>query len=210
MDLMEMYASMTIIAKGIALVLFIMSMWSLGVGIERFFTFNQATNQSKAFAPLVAKALKDGKVKDAIALGAKKEFRYSHLAKVVSAGLSEYQFASEAGTVSRDEVIDSVRRAIQRASAMTSSDLKKGSSVLATIGSTAPFVGLLGTVVGVINAFQGITPRRSWWTSSSARARQRTHTRAVRAVVTVDGAEAASSRHDHPTRAVRGDRNVFR
>ena len=84
MDLMEMYASMTIIAKGIALVLFIMSMWSLGVGIERFFTFNQATNQSKAFAPLVAKALKDGKVKDAIALGAKKEFRYSHLAKVVS------------------------------------------------------------------------------------------------------------------------------
>ena len=64
MDLMEMYASMTIIAKGIALVLFIMSMWSLGVGIERFFTFNQATNQSKAFAPLVAKALKDGKVKD--------------------------------------------------------------------------------------------------------------------------------------------------
>ena len=153
---MEMYASMTIIAKGIALVLFIMSMWSLGVGIERFFTFNQATNQSKAFAPLVAKALKDGKVKDAIALGAKKEFRYSHLAKVVSAGLSEYQFASEAGTVSRDEVIDSVRRAIQRASAMTSSDLKKGSSVLATIGSTAPFVGLLGTVVGVINAFQGI------------------------------------------------------
>lgn len=151
-----MYASMTIIAKGIALVLFIMSMWSLGVGIERFFTFNQATNQSKAFAPLVAKALKDGKVKDAIALGAKKEFRYSHLAKVVSAGLSEYQFASEAGTVSRDEVIDSVRRAIQRASAMTSSDLKKGSSVLATIGSTAPFVGLLGTVVGVINAFQGI------------------------------------------------------
>jgi biopolymer transport protein ExbB/biopolymer transport protein TolQ len=49
-----------------------------------------------------------------------------------------------------------VRRAIQRASALTSSDLKKGIPSLATIGSTAPFVGLLGTVVGVISAFNGI------------------------------------------------------
>ena len=52
--------------------------------------------------------------------------------------------------------MDTVRRSIQRASALTASDLKKGVSALATIGSTAPFVGLLGTVVGVINAFQGI------------------------------------------------------
>ena len=49
-----------------------------------------------------------------------------------------------------------MRRAIQRATALTSSDLKKGIAALATIGSTAPFVGLLGTVVGVISAFQGI------------------------------------------------------
>src|SRR5256885_15093078 len=52
--------------------------------------------------------------------------------------------------------MDTVRRSIQRAAALTASDLKKGVSALATIGSTAPFVGLLGTVVGVINAFQGI------------------------------------------------------
>src|SRR5947199_7553889 len=58
--------------------------------------------------------------------------------------------------MTREDLMDTVRRSIQRPSALTASDLKKGVSALATIGSTAPFVGLLGTVVGVINAFQGI------------------------------------------------------
>ena len=59
-------------------------------------------------------------------------------------------------TLNRDDLLDTVRRSIQRATALTSNDLKKGVSSLATIGATAPFVGLLGTVVGVINAFVGI------------------------------------------------------
>ena len=105
----------------------------------------------------MAKHLKEGRLKEAIALASKKEFRYSHLAKVVLAGLQEYQFQHESNQgLGREDVMDTVRRAIQRASALTASDLKKGVSALATIGSTAPFVGLLGTVVGVINAFQGI------------------------------------------------------
>src|SRR6201987_2820494 len=155
---MEMYASMTIVAKAVAFVLIIMSMWSLGVGIERFFTYSQARNQSKLYAPQVAKHLKDGRLKEAIALSASKDYRYSHLAKVVLAGLQEYQFQQETGGASpnREAVLDTVRRSINRATAPTASDLKKGVSTLATIGSTAPFVGLLGTVVGVINAFQGI------------------------------------------------------
>ena len=154
MDLMEMYAQMTIVAKAVAFVLIIMSMWSLGVGIERFFTYQQARTQSKLYAPQVAKHLKEGRLKEAVALSSKKEFRYSHLAKVVLAGLQEYQFQHESGQgMSREDIMDTVRRAIQRASALTASDLKKGVAALATIGSTAPFVGLLGTVVGVINAF---------------------------------------------------------
>jgi len=156
-DLMEMYASMTIVAKAVAFVLIIMSMWSLGVGIERFFTYQQARNQSKLFAPQVAKHLKEGRLKDAVALSSSKNYRYSHLAKVVLAGLQEYQFQQETGQqMNREDLMDTVRRSIQRATALTSSDLKKGVSALATIGSTAPFVGLLGTVVGVINAFVGI------------------------------------------------------
>ena len=153
-----MWQQMGIVAKAVAFVLFFMSMWSFSVAIERIFTFTQARNQSKLFAPQVAKHLKEGRLNDAIALASSKNYRYSHLAKVVLAGLQEYQFQQEntGGSMSREDLMDTVRRSIQRASALTASDLKKGISALATIGSTAPFVGLLGTVVGVITAFQGI------------------------------------------------------
>src|SRR5712671_2754944 len=128
-ELMEMYASMTIVAKAVAFVLIIMSMRSLGVGIERFFTYTQARNQSKLYAPQVAKHLKDGRLKDAIALSSSKNYRYSHLAKVVLAGLQEYQFQQETSSgLQREDLMDTVRRSIQRASALTASDLKKGVS----------------------------------------------------------------------------------
>jgi biopolymer transport protein ExbB len=156
-DLMEMWHQMGWIAKGVAFVLFFMSFWSVGVAIERIFTYAQASKQSKLYAPQVAKHLKEGRLKDAIAISSSKNYRYSHLAKVVLAGLQEYQFQQESGGgLSREDLMDTVRRSIQRAAALTASDLKKGVASLATIGSTAPFVGLLGTVVGVINAFQGI------------------------------------------------------
>ena len=157
LDLIGMFEQMGAVAWAVAIVLFIMSFWSIGVAIERIYTFNQATKQSKMYAPLVAKHLKEGRLKEAIALSSANEYRYSHLAKVVLAGLQEYQFQQEAGgNLSREDLVDTVRRAIQRASALTANDLKKGIAALATIGATAPFVGLLGTVVGIITAFQGI------------------------------------------------------
>ena len=156
-DLVDMFSQMGAAAWAVAVILFVMSFWSVGVAIERIYTFNQATKQSKMYAPLVAKHLKEGRLKEAIALSAAKEYRYSHLAKVVLAGLQEYQFQHESGAnLSREDLLDTVRRSIQRATALTSNDLKKGVSGLATIGATAPFVGLLGTVIGVINAFVGI------------------------------------------------------
>jgi biopolymer transport protein ExbB/biopolymer transport protein TolQ len=157
LDLIDMFEQMGPAAIAVAVILFIMSFWSVGVAIERIYTFNQATKQSKMYAPLVAKHLKEGRLKEAIALSSAKEYRYSHLAKVVLAGLQEYQFQQESGAnLTREDLLDTVRRSIQRATALTSNDLKKGISGLATIGATAPFVGLLGTVIGVINAFVGI------------------------------------------------------
>jgi biopolymer transport protein ExbB/biopolymer transport protein TolQ len=157
LDLVDMFQSMGPAAIAVAVILFIMSFWSVGVAIERIYTFNQATKQSKMYAPLVAKHLKEGRLKEAIALSSAKEYRYSHLAKVVLAGLQEYQFQQESGAnLTREDLLDTVRRSIQRATALTANDLKKGITGLATIGATAPFVGLLGTVVGVINAFTGI------------------------------------------------------
>jgi biopolymer transport protein ExbB/biopolymer transport protein TolQ len=157
MNLIDLFQTMGTVAWVVAIVLFIMSFWSVGVAIERIYTYSKARKQSKLYAPQVAKHLKDGRLKEAIALSASKDYRYSHLAKVVLAGLQEYQFQQESGgAMNREDVLDTVRRSIQRATALTASDLKKGVSTLATIGSTAPFVGLLGTVVGVINAFTGI------------------------------------------------------
>ncbi len=123
------------VAKGVAFVLVFMSMWSFGVAIERYYTFSQARKQSKLYAPQVAKHLKEGRLKDALSVSQAKTYQYSHLAKVVLAGLQEYQFQHDAGgTLSRDDLVDTVRRAIQRASALTSNDLKKGIPSLATIG----------------------------------------------------------------------------
>jgi biopolymer transport protein ExbB/biopolymer transport protein TolQ len=157
LNLIDIAQNMSGIAIAVAVILFIMSFWSVGVAIERIYTYNQARKQSKLYAPQVAKHLKEGRLKDAIAISSSKNYRYSHLAKVVLAGLQEYQFQQDSGgTLNREDVLDTVRRSIQRATALTSSDLKKGISALATIGSTAPFVGLLGTVVGVIVAFTGI------------------------------------------------------
>jgi len=157
LNIIDLFTSMGKIAITVAVILFVMSFWSVGVAIERIYTYSQARKQSKLYAPQVAKHLKDGRLKEAIALSASKDYRYSHLAKVVLAGLQEYQFQQESGgQLAREDVLDTVRRSIQRATALTASDLKKGVSTLATIGSTAPFVGLLGTVVGVINAFTGI------------------------------------------------------
>jgi len=162
MDLMHMWEQMGWVAKAIGVILIIMSMISFGVAIERIYTFMQARKQSKLYAPQVAKHLKDGRLKDAIAISSSKTYRYSHLAKVVLAGLQEYQFQQESGSnLSREDLVDTVRRAIQRASALTANDLKKGVAALATIGATAPFVGLLGTVVGIITAFQGIASQGS-------------------------------------------------
>src|SRR5688572_28073331 len=158
LDVIEMFRTMGPTAWGVAIVLLIMSFLSVGVAIERIYTFSQARKQSKMYAPQVAKHLKDGRLKEAIALSSSKDYRYSHLAKVVLAGLQEYQFQKESGgaQLNREDILDTVRRSIQRAASLTTSDLKKGVGTLATIGSTAPFVGLLGTVVGVINAFVGI------------------------------------------------------
>ncbi len=157
MDFVVLIEDMTMPVMILMVILIVMSMWSVGVFFERLFTFTQAVKQSKTFAPQVAKHLKNSKLKDAIAVSQAKAYRYSHLSKVVLAGLQEYQFQQDSGVeLDKDDVVDSVRRAIQRAAALTAADLKQGMGALATIGSTAVFVGLLATTVGVINAFQGI------------------------------------------------------
>lgn len=143
-------------ARIIAFILFVMSIWSLAVMIDRYLYFSAARKQSREFAPKVAGALKDSKLEEAIKIADRS--KKSHLAEVVTAGLQE--FRSTQGVVS-EETIESSKRALERAEAIVHAKLKRGLGVLATIGSTAPFVGLLGTVIGILNAFQQIATQKT-------------------------------------------------
>jgi biopolymer transport protein ExbB/biopolymer transport protein TolQ len=153
---MEMIESMGPAAIATNVVLVIMSIYSIGTMIERAWAFSKARKQSRAYAPQVAKLLKDNKIDDAIKVSQKKDFKFSHLAKVLLAGLQEYTYQQESTETNRDEMLEAAHRAIERSTAVNMNDLKKGLAGLASIGATAPFVGLFGTVVGIINAFQGM------------------------------------------------------
>jgi biopolymer transport protein ExbB/biopolymer transport protein TolQ len=135
-----------------------MSAYSIGIMIDRFLAYSAARKQSRQFAPAVAGALREGKLEEAIKIADR--YKKSHLAKVVVAGLQEFK-AHEAGADIPGEDIEASRRALERAEAITHAELKRGVSVLATIAASAPFVGLFGTVVGIINAFKGISTEKS-------------------------------------------------
>jgi biopolymer transport protein ExbB/biopolymer transport protein TolQ len=157
-SLTEMFKHMGGVAWGVVITLLIMSILSIGIMIERWYTYSQATKQSRKYAPEVARLLKQGKIKEAIDVSHGVGVKHSHLAKVLVVGLQEWQYQQETGEAERDKdgAVDAAKRAIQRATAVNLSDLKRGLSGLATIGSTAPFVGLFGTTFGIINAFSGM------------------------------------------------------
>jgi biopolymer transport protein ExbB len=155
-DPVELWHQMTILAKGVCVLLIIMSIYSLTVAIERWIFFQKAKKQSLAFAKLVTLHLKQDKLQEAI--DSSKKYKQSHLARVVSAGLYEFSHDLTSGTANivGHDPIEAAERAIEREALMTTADMRKGLSGLATIGTTAPFIGLFGTVIGIINAFRGM------------------------------------------------------
>ncbi len=109
------------------------------------------------FVQQVAGALKDNKLDEAISIAERN--KKSHIAKVVATGLSEFQSAS--AQVGDEEVIEAAKRELERSVAIVHAEMKRGLSGLATIGSMTPFVGLFGTVMGIINAFKGISASKA-------------------------------------------------
>src|SRR5664280_3186576 len=152
--LVGLWTSMGFIAKADVLLLAILSIYSLTLSGERYWRYRTAKQQSLQFALLTTQYLKQNRPQEAIA--ASKKFKNSHLAKVVAAGLLEFMVEEQNSPLTGYDVIEAARRAIERATLMTTADLKRGLGGLATIGATAPFIGLFGTVVGIINAFRGM------------------------------------------------------
>jgi len=157
-DPLSLWHNMGMLAKCVVIVMFIMSAWSIGVMIDRLMAYSAARKQSRAFAPAVAGALREGKLDEAIKIADR--YKKSHLAKVVVAGLQEFQ-AHQASTEISGEEVEASKRALERSEAIVHAELKRGVSSLATIGSTAPFVGLFGTVVGIINAFKEMATQKT-------------------------------------------------
>src|SRR2546423_13427458 len=164
-DPASLWKNMGLLAKAVVVLLFIMSAYSIGVMIDRVMAYNAARKQSRQFAPAVAGALREGKLDEAVKIADR--YKKSHLAKVVVAGLQEFQ-AHQISSEIPGEEIEASKRALERAEAIVHAELKRGVSGLATIGSTAPFVGLFGTVVGIINAFKGIESTKATGLSAVA------------------------------------------
>ena len=158
MSLVQMFIEAGWVAKGVIAALLIMSIYSIAVMIDKWRSFRAARAESMLFLPLFVRALKDNNF--AGALDAARKHNKSHLAKVVAAGLIEYD-NDKLEIKDAHDMVGAIGRALDRAVSLTSAEMKKGTGGLATIGSTAPFVGLFGTVVGIINAFKGISTEKS-------------------------------------------------
>src|SRR5947209_8471124 len=157
-DPISLWKQMGWLARAVVIILFIMSAWSIGVMIDRWIAFSAARKQSRQFAPAVAGALREGKLDEAIRVAERN--KKSHLAKVVTAGLQEFKAHGESTEIPGEQ-IEASKRALERAEAIVHAELKRGLGGLATIGSTAPFVGLFGTVIGILNAFKKISEQKA-------------------------------------------------
>jgi len=153
-DIRSLWGQMAWPARTVVIILFIMSAWSIGVMIDRWIAFSAARKQSRQFAPAVAGALREGKLDEAIRVA--ERHKKSHLAKVVTAGLQEFKAHGDSTEIPGEQ-IEASKRALERSEAIVHAELKRGLGGLASIGSTSPFVGLFGTVLGILEAFKKIS-----------------------------------------------------
>jgi len=153
--LLEMWQAMGPVARAVSILLIALSIVSLYLFVERQLVFRRARSKSKQIAPKLADLLKKGQIKDALTLAGKKENKGSHLARVTAAGIQEFLEGKEAN-LSIEEQVETAQRGCERAATIFNQELKRGLSTLATIATSAPFIGLFGTISGIINAFRGM------------------------------------------------------
>jgi biopolymer transport protein ExbB len=156
-----MWAQMGLFAKAVMIGLIVMFVIALAIIFERLRAYHRAQTQSVSYIIALRTYLNERKIEEAVA--AAEAHPDSPVAKVVRAGLKEYLEGVEAlreqgpDDVGDFDIVDAINRQMERTKERETASLKRGLGWLATTGSTAPFVGLLGTVVGIITAFQGLS-----------------------------------------------------
>jgi biopolymer transport protein ExbB len=153
MSLLELWSQMGWFAKGIVFVMVIMSVYSLTIMVQKWWGLRKAQKETIKFAPEFSQFLEEDNLTEAIRLA--ESYKKSHVAIVLGGALSEIKPLIADGSVTVSD-INSAERAVERNMLMEITSLKRGLAVLATTGSTAPFVGLLGTTMGIVNAFTGM------------------------------------------------------
>ena len=154
MSLTDLWMHMGWFAKGVAITLILMSIISLTVAVTKWIRFRRMTRATALFAPRFSEALEAGNVAEALELT--EQYKKSHVARVLGESLREVAPLLDSPEVA-GAAITSAERGIEREQILLATELKSGLGILATVGATAPFVGLLGTTMGIVNAFQGMS-----------------------------------------------------
>src|SRR5919199_5919284 len=153
MSIAALWGQMAWFARGIVIVLAIMSVFSLSIAIQKWWRLKRAQAETRKFAPEFSQFLEEDNLNEAIRLS--ESYKKSHVARVLGGALGEVRPLIQEGSVTVAD-INSAERAVERNMMIIISELKRGLAVLATVGATAPFVGLLGTTMGIVNAFTGM------------------------------------------------------
>lgn len=157
-NLVELWGQMGLPVRGVVFVLTAQAVFSLAVAVDRLIVLFRSGRASRSFAQLAAPLVETGKwttLRDRAKASAT-----AHLPAMLHAGVATFLASRDRGE-STERAAEHARRALERRSATLSDDLNKGMNVLASTGSTAPFVGLLGTVLGIIHAFHQIAAEGS-------------------------------------------------
>src|SRR5687768_5868354 len=153
LSLVNMWAIMGPFAKGIVIVMALMSVYSLTIMVSKWWNLRQAQKETRKFAPEFSQFLEEDNLTEAIKLA--ESYKKSHVAIVLGGALGEVRPLIQDGSVTVAD-INSAERAVERNMMIILAELKRGLGILATVGATAPFVGLLGTTMGIVNSFQGM------------------------------------------------------
>ena len=152
-SLLGLWHQMGNFAKGIVVVMAIMSVYSLTIMVSKWWNLRKAQKETIKFAPEFSQFLEEDNLTEAIRLA--ESYKKSHVAIVLGGALGEVKPLIADGSVTVAD-INSAERAVERNMLLEITNLKRGMAVLATVGATAPFVGLLGTTIGIVNAFTGM------------------------------------------------------
>ena len=154
-DLLHLWSEAGSFARFIVITLAIMSVWSLTVTLQKLIKVKKSEKETRKFAPQFSRAIQEENLDQAITLAEKN--KVSHVARVLGGALSEVKpLLRDRATITAAD-INSAERAVERQMMIVLAEFKRGSGILATVGSTAPFVGLLGTTMGIVNAFQAMS-----------------------------------------------------